>query len=207
MFLRRNKTPHRHRLRKRRIHAYVPSAIQIKVPVNNVSSDQLPLPLKLHESNGHARAKSVPNHGNWWKPFKRKHRKRVYDYSKPYMNIMRQLSRGSYLSASAANGKSSSNGHANEHSNGPGHGDANVHSNGHLNGAAAPNGAAENQSVKPEIVNLIAGLQSLIAEQKSLLEQQVRLIEEKSRLIEEQTAFLKAQAGLDAHHVNVSVAI
>jgi uncharacterized membrane-anchored protein len=202
MFLRRNKTPHHHRHRHGRFHAPIPvPAIQNKLPANNVPSNQLSLALKYDESNGHAIPIPISNHRNGWKPFKRKRRKRVYDYSKSYMNIMRQLSHDSYLSASATNGKSSSSGHADGHSNGHGHGDINVHANGHSNGAT------ENQTIKPEIVSLITSLQSLIEEQKSLLEQQVRLIEEKSRLIEEQTAFLEAQALVDGHQVNVSVAI
>jgi uncharacterized membrane-anchored protein len=207
MLLRRNKAPRLHRRRLSRIHTHVPApAIQNKALVNNVSSNQLSLALKYHESNGHAVPIPISNHRNGWRLFKRKRRKRVYDFSKSYMNIMRQLSRGSFLSVNATNGKPPSNGHANEHSNGHGNGDSHIHTNGHFKGSAAPNGAAENQTVKPEIVNLIACLQILIAEQKSLLEQQTRLIKEKSRLIEEQTAFLKTQSLWDAHHDNVNVA-
>jgi uncharacterized membrane-anchored protein len=203
MFLRRNKTPHRHR--RRGIHSHVPApAIQNKAPVTNVSSNQLSLALKYHESNGHAVPIPISNHRNGWKPFKRKRRKRVYDFSKSYMNIVKQLSRGSYLPASATNGKPSSNGHGNEHSNGHGNGDSGVRTNGHFNGSTAPNGTNVNQTIKPELVNLIASLQTLIAEQKSLLEQQTRLIEEKSRLIAEQTAFRKIQSIWDAYHDNIN---
>lgn len=191
MFLRRNKIPHQRRHRHGRAYAPVPAPeIQNKVPVNYVPSNQLSLALKHNESNGHAGPKPVSIHGNGWKPFRRKHRKRIIDYSKFYMNVTRDLTRGSYSPASMPNGKSWSNGHTNGHANG--------HSNGDSNGHAAPNGANENQTMKPEIAKLIASQQCLIEEQKTLLEQQIKLLEEKTRLIEEQTAFLKSLPALNA---------
>lgn len=122
-------------------------------------------------------------------------RKKVFDYSKFYTTVMRELSHSSYGPAIAIpNGRTAANGRANGQANG--HVKANGQTNGHANGNGAngtyTNGA--NDALKAEIVELITSQKNLIQEQKCLLDQQTRLIEEKRWLIEEQTAFLKGQA-------------
>lgn len=124
------------------------------------------------------------------KQFHRNRRKKVFNYPKFYTNVMRELSLHSYGSG-PANGKT--NGHANGHANGNGNGRTNGHANGHSNGHA--NGAnGINETLREEIVQLIANQKNLIEEQKCLLDQQTKLIAEKRWLIEEQSAFLKGQA-------------
>lgn len=153
-----------------------------KPPVNRVSvSKPLPVDVKKTGLNGHA----------WPKPvFRRKRRKRVFNYSKFYMRVVKELSSHSHAPASTMKGTSPSNGH--------GHGDSHSHANGQPGGHTAPHRATVNQVVKSEIKELIAGQEILIQKQRSLLEQQATLIEEKNRIIEEQTAFLKMQSGLAA---------
>ncbi len=158
MVRRRNKTQHR------RIHAPAPApVIKHKGRVNSASSKPSQIAAKKTVLNGHPWPKPVP--------FRRKSRKRVFNYSKFYVSIMRELSLHSYHPANTANGKSQANGH----------------SHGHV----VSNGPNVNPIIKSEIENLIANQEILIQTQKSLLEEQARLIEEKSRVIEEQTAFLK----------------
>jgi hypothetical protein len=180
MVRRRNKT------QRRRIRAPVPPpAIKKRGRVNSASSKPLPVAVKNSAPNGHA----------WPKPeaFRRKRRKRVFNYSKFYTSVMRELSLHSYHPANMANGKFHANGHNH------------VPSNGQANGHAVSNGTEVNQTIKSEIENLIAGQQVLIQKQKMLLEQQARLIEEKTRIIEEQTALKTkraAQAACDNANVN-----
>jgi uncharacterized membrane-anchored protein len=149
-----------------------------------------------HNGNGNGMASHGSNGSNGngasRKQFHRHRRKKAFDYPKFYTHVMRELSLHSYGPATApANGKSRANGHANGHQNGA----TNGHTNGHTNGNGSNgNGASVNDSIKTEIVELIATQKNLINEQKCLLEQQTKLIEEKRWLIEEQTAFLKGQS-------------
>ena len=147
--------------------------------------------------NGHAYVKVAPAiQSRGTKPGHRNRRKRVFDYPKFYTNVMRELSLHSY-GPSTSNGKTNGNGHTNGHSNGH----SNGHTNGHANGNGSSNGngsngngASSHETIKSEIVGLIATQKNLIEEQKCLLEQQTRLIEEKRWLIQEQTAFIKGQS-------------
>jgi hypothetical protein len=142
--------------------------------------------------NGHTAA-VMPAARNGSKSLHRNRRKRVFDYSKFYTNVVKDLSLHSYGSGTALpNGRKSSNGYANGHTNG--HGNGNGHANGHANGNGANGG--NHDAVKAEIEQLIVTQKHLIQEQKCLLEQQTKLIEEKRWLIQEQTAFLKGQAEL-----------
>jgi hypothetical protein len=165
---------HRYKTQRRRIHARVSAPIiKNKTRLNDASPNPPSATAKNSPLNGHI----------WPKPvFRRKRRKRMFNYSKFCASVMRELSLHTYHPANMTNGKSHANGHSNGASNG--------RANGHPGDHTAPNGTMANQTIKPEIVDLIASQQNLIEEQKSLLEQQARLIEEKSRLIEEQTAFL-----------------
>lgn len=137
----------------------------------------------------------VATNGHATKHLHRSRRKKVFNYPKFYTNVMRELSLHSYGPGTSMNGhKNGRNGHANGtngHKNG--HANGNGHTNGHANGSNG-NGSSANESLKSEIVELIATQKNLIQEQKTLLEEQTRLIEQKRWLIEEQTAFLKGQA-------------
>lgn len=185
---RRNRIPRRRRHRRAWFPRLLPS-IKNKAPVNSVPSNQIPLALKINESNRHSGAKPVVSHADWWKPFNRKRRKRSFNHSKFYMEVMRNLSY-SCVQTGTANGKSNSNGHTGSHINGGTNAHADVHSNGH----AAANGANAKQTAKSEIEDLIAAQKSLIEQQKCIMEQQSRLIEEKRRLIEDQTALFKTES-------------
>lgn len=129
------------------------------------------------KSNGHALRIPVTKNGS--KHHHHHHRRRIFDHSKFYMKVMRDLSRSSYDPAIMTNGKNESHGH-NSHVNG----DSNGHVNGHTNGHAASNGTNANQTTKSEMEDLIASQKKLIEDQKRLLEQQSRLIDEKRSLIE-----------------------
>lgn len=139
--------------------------------------------------NGHAQPKAVPAERNGSK-LHRHRRKRVFDYSKFYTNVVKEMSLHSYGSGTVmTNGKANANGYSNGHANG--------HANGHTNGNESDGkAAASNDLLKTEIEQLIATQKRLIEEQRCLLEQQTKLIEEKRWLIQEQTAFLKGQVNL-----------
>jgi hypothetical protein len=151
-----------------------------KSRVNSISSNSSSV--RNGKPGGNARPKLVSNHSHGSKPFHHNRRKRVFDYSKFYAKVMRELSRHSYEPPAKTNAKSHSNGHA----------------NGHSNGHAAANNMNTNQSTKSEIEDLVAAQKSMIQEQKRLLDEQTRLIEEKRCFIEEQIAFLKTRAELPA---------
>jgi hypothetical protein len=157
MVHRRNKT------QRRRIRPAVPAqAIKNRGQANNTIPHPSLVTLKNSTSSGPA----------WPKPvFRRKRRKRVFNYSKFYARVMRELSHHTYHPTNLTNRKSHANGHSHEH--------------------VISNGTKANQTIKSEVEDLIANQEILIRTQKSLLEEQARLIEEKSRVIEEQTAFLK----------------
>ncbi len=145
-------------------------------------------------ANGMVAAKvaTATNGSHGTKPLHRNRRKKVFNYPKFYTNVMRELSLHSYGPGPGQNGNK--NGYANGRANGHANGNKNGHANGHTNGHANGNGSSANESLKSEIVELIATQKNLIQEQKTLLEEQTRLIEQKRWLIEEQTAFLKGQA-------------
>jgi len=159
-----------------------------KPPISTASSKSLSVAPKNAKSNGYTKPKLVSNHGHGPKPFHRKRRKRIFDYSKFYTKVMRELSPHTYSPSSTTNGKSKSNGHGGHN------GHTHVQSNGHAN----PNGQNTNQTIKSEMEDLIIVQKNMIQEQKRLLDEQTRLIEEKRWLIEEQAAFLKTQSGLAA---------
>lgn len=146
------------------------------------------------QQNTMAPAQPSPNGNNNAKHMHRNRRKKFFNYPKFYTTVMRELSLHSYGPASGTNGKL--NGHHGRHVNGNSH---NEHVNGsssHTNGhATTPPAPAAGDSLKAEIIELIATQKNLINEQKCLLDQQTKLIEEKRWLIEEQTAFLKNQTG------------
>lgn len=149
--------------------------------------------------NGHAQPEAVPAAGNGAKPLSRNRRRKIFDYSKFYTDVVRELTLHSYSGAASVNGRGPVNGRANGYANGNGNGNGsgngnnghNGRANGHANGA---NGSGMNDALKVEIEKLIATQKNLIEEQKCLLEQQTKLIAEKRWLIEEQTAFLKNQS-------------
>lgn len=165
-----------------------------KPPLSAVSSSPLSVALKKGKSSGHVQPKPGLNRGQLLQPFRRRRRKRIFDYTKFYAQAMLNLSGHAYGPPLVPNGKSHSHGHANGHNTGDSMGHANVHSNSH---AASP-GTNANQTAGSELENLIAIQKSLIEQQKCLLDEQTRLIEEKRCHIEEQTAFLKAQCNLAA---------
>ncbi len=163
-----------------------------KPPISTATSNPLSVGPKNGKSNRHRQPISVSNHSHGSKPFHRKHRRRIFDYSKFYTKVMSELSPHSYGPPKTTDGKFKSHPHAN------GHGGHNGHANVHLKGQAASNGPNISRTIKSEIEDLIAVQKSMIQEQKHLLEEQTRLIEEKRWLIEEQAAFLKIQSGLVA---------
>lgn len=166
---------HRRRTRHRRIHAPVPPLIVPTKARGKITSS--PGPSVAIKNN-------APDSSAWPRPvFRRKRRKRVFNYSKFYTSVMRELSLHTYHPANVTNGKSLANGHSNGATNG--------HANGHPGGHVVSNGTNVNHTIKSEIEDLIANQEILIQAQKSLLEEQTRLIEEKNRIIEEQAAFLK----------------
>jgi len=177
---------HRNKRQPRRASVRAPvmaNASSAHASATNAVAAEPALALNNHKLNGngnghHTPVKVSPAQKRESKQFNRNRRKRVFDYPKFYTNVMRELSLHSYGPGGVAtNGKSHANGH----------------SNGHANGT---NGSKANETIKSEIVELIATQKNLIQEQKCLLEQQTRLIEEKRWLIEEQTAFLKGQSSL-----------
>jgi hypothetical protein len=154
---RRNRTPRRHHHRRARPPVFVPQ-IKNKALLNSAPSNQLSSASKINESNSHATAKPVSSPSNGWKPFNHIRRKRSFDHSKFYMEVMRNLSY-SCVQTSATNGKSNSNGHA------------------------AANVENAKQATKSEIEDLIAAQKNLIEQQSRLIEEKRRLIEEQTALL------------------------
>jgi MYXO-CTERM domain-containing protein len=188
----------RKKSRRHSVRSHVAVEVPAKVAVAAASVNE-PLPAWQADEvkptngvlNGHAPAAS-PAARNGSKSLHRNRRKRVFDYSKFYTNVVKELTLHSYGGGTPVmNGKSRSNGHTNGHANGH----TNGHANGYANGNGA-NGSGNPDLVKADIEQLIATQKHLIQEQKCLLEQQTKLIEEKRWLIQEQSTFLKGQADL-----------
>lgn len=140
--------------------------------------------------SAHVHPKPVSNHRHGSKSFRRRHHKRVFDFTKFYAKVMRELYRQPYSAPHTTNGKSWSNGHVNGHENGDPNGHATSHSNGHA--ASNSSDANVNQFIKSEIEELIAAQKILIEEQKHIMEQQARLIEEKREPIDDHAAPARA---------------
>ncbi|HEX3628388.1 MAG TPA: hypothetical protein VH280_23520 [Verrucomicrobiae bacterium] len=181
---RRHRRPHR---RRRRAHAPVSApAIISKIPVTSVSANPSSVPINNSESKGYTRLNPPSNRSNLARPFRRHHRKRMFDYPKFFTKVMGDAASHYYIPFARTNGKFRAD-QPNGHLNG---------SRGHDNDHAAANGMNPNQTTKSEIADLIATQKDLIKQQKSLLEQQTRLIEEKRQLLAAQTAILKSQSSL-----------
>lgn len=192
----------RHRSASRPVQASAPAAQAASVPAMSFKAPAAPVAAAAvaakpvaamgNGSNGNgAHATNGNGSANGKKHLHRSRRRKVFDYPKFYTNVMRELSRHSYGPGTAVNGKKSANGYANGHSSAATNGNGNGSANGHASGS---NGNGVNETIRSEIVDLIATQKNLIQEQKCLLEQQTRLIEEKRWLIEEQTAFIKGQS-------------
>ena len=194
-----NHRHHHHHSRSSHAQGSAPVATATAAATPAVSNVSTPKPaMAMSNGNGQHNGAAANGNGSSKKQFHRHRRKKAFSYPKFYTHVMRELSLHSYgPAATPANGKSRVNGHANGHQNGSANGHANGHTNGangHSNGANGTNGNGVHDTMKAEIVDLIATQKNLINEQKCLLEQQTKLIEEKRWLIEEQTAFLKGQA-------------
>ena len=198
------KNNRRHRSARYPVQASASAAKEASVPAMSFKAPPAPVAVTAaaapkpaatmgNGSNGNGNGAQATNgSADGKKHFHRSRKKKVFDYPKFYTNVMRELSRHSYGPGTAVNGKMTANGYANGHSNGATNGSGNGSANGHANGNGNGNGV--NETIRSEIVDLIATQKNLIQEQKCLLEQQTRLIEEKRWLIEEQTAFLKGQS-------------
>lgn len=158
------------------------------------AGDPVPVSASKNKSPVSSVPKPVFNHSHHHrsKPFRRKHRKRIFDFTKFYTKVMRELSPYAYGPPIPSTIKSHSNALAGGYSHTSSNGHANVQSNGH----ATSHEANIIQTTKSEMEDLIAIQKSLIEQQKCLLEEQTRMIGEKRVLIEEQIAFLKAQSTL-----------
>lgn len=149
-----------HKTRHQRIRTPAP-AIKNKSRVNQTSNHQSVV-VKNNAANGDA----------WPKPlFHRRHRKRVFNYSKFYTSVIKELSLHTYHTAATKS-----------------------HAHGHSHGHMPSNETNAHPTTNSEIEDLIAHREILIQTQKALLEEQARLIQEKNRMIEEQTTFLKRNA-------------
>jgi len=141
-----------------------PKKVAANVPVLSMRAPANP-PATNHTAT-HSSEKSASRH----------RRKRVFDYSRFYTNVMTELSfhpmSGNFA---GANGKRN-----------PANGHANGHVNGKANGSAAPK--------NNELDALLVSQRNLIDEQRCLMQQQSRLIEERRWLIEEQREFLKKRS-------------
>ncbi|HTR41894.1 MAG TPA: hypothetical protein VMH87_09790 [Pseudomonadales bacterium] len=155
----------RHKTKHRRIRTQAPTpAIKAKGRENK-TSDHQSVAVKNNAANGHAGPRPL---------FRRRRRKRIFNYSKFYTSVIKELSQHTYHSAAITHAKSRAHGH----------------SQGHI----ASNGVNVNPTAKSDLNDLIAQRNILIQTQKALLEEQARLIQEKNRMIEEQTSFHKRKA-------------
>src|SRR5580698_8581243 len=132
----------RNKTRHRRIRSPVPApAIKNRGRVNRASPPSVAL--KSNPLNDHAWPKPAP--------LRHKRRKQIFNHFKFYASVMRELSLHSPHAAGITNGKS--------------------HANGHSHGQIVSNGTNVNQTMEPEIEDLIANQEILIPTQKSLLEE------------------------------------